>query len=71
MHAWLQCHLHFNYPYPSNLLLINYLTSVVEMLINYFPPFFFLLTDFDCLFQVLFSTALFWLLISTASNSSF
>ena len=28
----------FYYPYPSYLLLINYLTSVVEMLINYLPP---------------------------------
>ena len=56
MHAWLQCHLHFTPPTPSYLLLINYLLSV-EMLINYFPLLF--LTVFDCLFQVLISTACF------------
>ena len=63
MHAWLQCHLHFTTPSPSYLLLINYLTSVVEMLINYFPPSFsysqILTAYFRCFFQLLVLAAYF------------
>ena len=49
----------FYYPYPSNLLLINYLTSVVEMLINYFPPSFSYSQILTAYFRCFFSTACF------------